>query len=92
MFELVDPPVKIARELTREFSLQYQWQRGGVFHFCVTAPDPEATARRACEDGAERVGESNVVGPVSTLYLRDRWGMVVEVASCSMESMVTDTG
>lgn len=92
LFEFVDPPSTSAEERRKEFCLQAQRQRGGVFHFCVTAPDPEALAERACGDGAERIGESSAMGAESTLYLRDPWGMVVEVSSCSFEGLMANTG
>lgn len=90
IFEFVDPPVKSAEELRREFTLQGQCQRGGVFHIAITAPDPEGVAERACEDGAARIGETIDVAPgEKALYLRDPWGMVIEVLSANYERLLS---
>ena len=89
LFEFIDPPTKSAEEITKNWSLEEQYQRGGYFHIGVTAPDPDAVAKECCEDGATRVGETIMAYDGETaLYLRDPWGNVVEVLSCSFEQLL----
>lgn len=93
IFEFVDPPTVDAEEVKRDWSLQQQYQKGGVFHVAVTAPDPDAVAKRACEDGAMMVGEA--ISPREgerTVYVRDPWGLVVEIVSINFEHLVTYRG
>ena len=55
----------------------------------VTAPDPDAVAEAACKDGAKRLGETiTMYDGDKALYLRDPWGNVVEVLSCSFEQLM----
>ena len=58
IFEFIDPPTKSSAEIKENWTLEEQSQRGGVFHICVTAPDPDAVAEKACADGASRVGDT----------------------------------
>lgn len=51
--EFVDPPVKSAEVLRREFRMEEHYQRGGVFHIGFTSPDPEVMAKAACWSGAD---------------------------------------
>lgn len=89
IFEFIDPPTKSADEINANWSLEEQYQRGGYFHIGVTAPDPEAVAERACQDGAARVGETiTMYDGEKALYIRDPWGNVVEVLSCSFEQLM----
>lgn len=70
-----------------------QYRRGGVFHFCVTHPEPAKLAAEACEDGARQIGELVELGEGQTaLYLRDPWGCVVEVLSCGYEQLMANRG
>lgn len=89
IFEFIDPPTVPAEKLKENWSLQQQHRRGGVFHIAVTASDPDALAKEACEDGAMMIGEA--VSPADgerAVYLRDPWGMVVEVISSSFEHLI----
>ncbi len=89
IFEFIDPPVKGADELNAKWSLEEQYQRGGFFHIAVTAPDPDAVADRACKDGATQIGETvTMYDGDKALYLRDPWGNIVEVLSCSFEQLM----
>lgn len=70
-------------------TLQEQFQRGGYFHIGVTAPDPEAVAEKACQDGASRVGETvTMYDGEKALYIRDPWGNCIEILSCSFEQLL----
>ena len=89
IFEFIDPPTKSADELKANWSLEEQYHRGGFFLIAVTAPDPAAVAEAACKDGASRVGETiTMYDGDKTLYLRDPWGNIVEVLSCSFEQLM----
>lgn len=89
LFEFIDPPVESAEKLRRDFTLEHQYQRGGVFHIGFTAPDPGAVGKRAVEDGAVQIGETvDLVDGETALYLRDPWGLVIEVLSCSYEQLL----
>ena len=89
IFEFIDPPAKKADEINKDWSLEEQYQRGGFFHIAITSPDPDGLADRACADGGVRVGETVAMYDGETaLYLRDPWGNVVEVLSCSFEQLM----
>lgn len=93
IFQFIDPPTDSAKTITKDWTLQDQYQRGGVFHVAVTAPDPEAVAKRACEDGAVQIGETvTVYDGERALYLRDPWGIVMELLSCSFEQLMANRG
>jgi hypothetical protein len=89
IFEFIDPPTKSADEVNAQWSLENQYQRGGFFHIGVTAPDPGAVAEAACKDGATRVGETiTMYDGEKALYIRDPWGNVIEILSCSFEQLM----
>ena len=91
IFQFIDPPVKPADELNKDWTLEQQYQRGGLFHIAITAPDPDGVADRACADGATRVGETvTLYDGDKALYLRDPWGNVVEILSCSFEQLMAN--
>lgn len=89
IFEFIDPPTKSADDVKANWSLEEQYQRGGFFHIGVTAPDPVAVAEQACQDGASRVGETiTMYDGEKALYLRDPFGNIIEVLSCSFEQLM----
>jgi len=89
IFEFIDPPTEKAEEIKKDWSLEQQYRRGGYFHLGITAPDPEAVAEKACEDGAVQIGETvDLYDGDKALYLRDPWGNVVEILSCSYEQLM----
>ena len=91
IFQFIDPPTKSAEELRDEFKLSNQYQRGGLFHIGVTIPDPDALAKVLCEDGAVQVGETLQMWDGETaLYLRDPWGMIVELMSGGYEQVMAN--
>ncbi|KAH0846999.1 hypothetical protein AYO21_02305 [Fonsecaea monophora] len=86
VFEFVDPkPVAAERE--------FQYERAGFFHVCVTDPDPDALADRVVGAGGKRVGQTVDPGNVGVkcLYLADPWGNIVEVLSVSFEWLACRT-
>lgn len=89
IFEFIDPPTKSSEDANAKWSLEEQYQRGGFFHIGVTAPDPDAVAERACQDGASRIGETiTSYDGEKALYVRDPWGNVIEILSCSFEQLM----
>jgi len=59
----------------------------------VTSPDPEETLKLAVAEGGKQLGETVAMGPVETaLYLSDPWGNVIEVLTCSYESLLANVG
>ncbi|KAK5115007.1 hypothetical protein LTR85_010045 [Meristemomyces frigidus] len=89
LFEFIDPPVKPADMET--WTLEEQYQRGGVFHFCLTVPEPQAVCDAVCKDGAAQIGEMiHGYDGEGGLYLRDPWGNVIELLSCSYEQLLAN--
>jgi len=89
IFEFIDPPTKSSDSIKKDWTLEEQFKRGGYFHIGVTAPDPDSLADKACADGGVRIGESITMHDgEKALYLRDPWGNVVEVLSCSFEQLL----
>lgn len=85
VFEFIDPP--------HEPKPDFEYSKAGFFHIAVTSPDPEETLKRAVAEGGKQVGEAVAMGPTEkALYLMDPWGNVVEVLSCSFESLLANTG
>ncbi|KAF2163423.1 hypothetical protein M409DRAFT_26037 [Zasmidium cellare ATCC 36951] len=86
IFEFIDPPTKAVD--MNEWSLEEQYQRGGMFHLAITVPDPDRVCKECCDDGATQIGETiEERNGEKLLYLRDPWGMIVELLSCSWEQM-----
>lgn len=55
----------------------------------MTSPDPDAVAKEACKDGAVQIGETvEMFDGEKALYLRDPWGCIVEVLTCSLEQLM----
>lgn len=89
LFEFIDPPVK--QPDMKNWTLEEQYQRGGVYHFCLTVPEPQAVCDAACKDGAAQIGGSiDLYDGEQGLYLRDPWGNVIELLSCSYEQLLVN--
>lgn len=84
LFEFLDPSTKAQEAASR--SVEGEYLRGGYFHICVTAPNPDGVADEVCKDGGSRVGETipQYDGDVA-LYLRDPWGNMVELTTASFQ-------
>ncbi|KAF2494582.1 Glyoxalase/Bleomycin resistance protein/Dihydroxybiphenyl dioxygenase [Lophium mytilinum] len=89
LFQFIDPPMSAPAS--------FDYTRGGVFHFAVTDPDPEALCARVVAAGGRKIGET--VSPASTegeevrtvaLYVLDPWGNTIEACSCSFEKMMAN--
>lgn len=83
VFQFIDPAPKPRDE-------EFEFSRVGVFHICVTDPDPEALVKKIVESGGKQVGGSmdysayGLTGQ-NGIYTQDPWGNVVEVMSISLE-------
>jgi catechol 2,3-dioxygenase-like lactoylglutathione lyase family enzyme len=84
MFEFEDP------KMSPSAAAGFSYTRGGVFHICLTDPDPDAVKARVIENGGKAIGQTVVPyedEPDSACYVQDPWGNVIEVLSCSMEQL-----
>lgn len=84
VFQFMDPSF-------RANAVDFEYNRGGFFHICVTDPDPEALADKVVREGGRRQGVTVKVadGSVTCAYVKDPWGNVVEVLSASFDRMAT---
>ncbi|KAF2008027.1 Glyoxalase/Bleomycin resistance protein/Dihydroxybiphenyl dioxygenase [Amniculicola lignicola CBS 123094] len=82
VFEFIEPQ--------HEPKPDFEYAKSGFFHIAVTAPDPDATCKRAVEYGGKKIGETVAFGEDSALYVSDPWGNVVEVLSCSFEHLMAN--
>ena len=76
LFQLIDPPHE-----PRDPPLEY-W-KSGTFHFCMTAPDFDATLQRILELGGQQISQSRQRDPQDAskrmVYCTDPWGTVIEL-------------
>ncbi|KAH8654231.1 glyoxalase/bleomycin resistance protein/dioxygenase [Ilyonectria robusta] len=81
VFEFLDPVYQRVEE--------FEYNRGGFFHLCVTDPDPQALLAKVLSKGGSRVGDAIVNMPSGSkcLYFRDPWGNVIEVLDMSFDRM-----
>ena len=90
LFQFVDPAPRPRDE-------SFEYARTGVFHICVTDPDPEALLERVVGAGGKQIGgwmdysRYGLVGHKG-VYLQDPWGNVVEVMSISIERVCSAGG
>ncbi|KAL1611842.1 hypothetical protein SLS60_000063 [Paraconiothyrium brasiliense] len=83
VFEFIDPPNKPC--------LEFDYAKTGFFHIAVTAPDVEGAVKRVLENGGDQVGEIVSMGAEDqAAYVRDPWGNVVELLSCSFEHLMAN--
>ena len=84
LFEYLDPPARPAADPDA------YWETG-LFHICVTDPDPETLAQRIVEHGgtASRVWRQIPDAPYAAAYCRDPFGNVIEINSHGYEETRT---
>lgn len=83
VFEFIDPP--------NQASSNFDYAKTGFFHIAVTAPDVKAAIGRVLENGGHQIGETVSMGPEDqAAYVRDPWGNVVELLSCSFEHLMAN--
>lgn len=86
-FQFVDPPPVPRKE-------SFDFATVGVFHICVTDPDPEALVRRVVAAGGKQLGgymDYSRYGHEGHkgVYMQDPWGNVVECMSLSLDRVAT---
>lgn len=83
VFQFINPGFKKA-------DVDFEYNRGGFFHLCVTDPQPETLVERIVSTGGSRIGKPAIVGEGATcIYAKDPWGNVLEVIDTSFERMAT---
>lgn len=83
VFQFVDPVFK-------KNEVDFEYNRGGFFHVCVTDAHPRALAEKIVGAGGGRVGERVVLtGGVACVYVKDPWGNVLEVLDTSFDRLAT---
>lgn len=77
IMEFVDPPCVPAPE--------FEYNRGGWFHICLTDPDPNAFVEGVVAAGDKSIGRAaDPVGDdVKCVHVADPWGNAIEVLSIS---------
>ena len=53
-FQFIDPPTQRFHP-SKETGQKFEYTRAGVFHICVTDPNPEELARRIVETGGQQL-------------------------------------
>ncbi|KAH6986722.1 hypothetical protein EDB80DRAFT_655707 [Ilyonectria destructans] len=83
VFEFLNPGFK-------KNDVDFEYNRAGFFHICVTDPNPEVLLEKVLSKGASRVGNA-VTFPtgITCIYFKDPWGNVVEILSSSFDRMAT---
>lgn len=71
IFQFIDPSFKAK-------AVDFEYNRGGLFHICITDPDPDAVADRVVREGGRRQGITVKVtnGAATCAYVKDPWGNV----------------
>jgi len=88
LFEFQDP----AHEQPAD---NFQWWRGGIFHFCVVDPDVAGLAQRIEQNGGKirsRVWDLFDGRPYQLVYCEDPFGTIVEIYSHSHEQFFANQG
>lgn len=89
IFEFIDPPPKPALH-------HFDFSQAGLFHICITAPAVDDAVERVLAKGGRLIGEIVEVGKDlegnmnKAAYVADPWGTVVEVLSCTFESLMAN--
>lgn len=84
LFEIIDPPHQPASD-------RVEYNRGGIFHFCVTDPDVEGLADRIVATGGNKLSKIWQERPddksCRMIYCADPFGIVIEIYSHSYDAM-----
>jgi catechol 2,3-dioxygenase-like lactoylglutathione lyase family enzyme len=82
VFQFLDPGFK-------KLDAEFEYNRGGFFHICVTDSNPEALAETVAKEGGSRIGTTVDLGIAHCLYVKDPWGNVIEILDMSFERLTT---
>ncbi|KAJ3535075.1 hypothetical protein NM208_g7284 [Fusarium decemcellulare] len=84
VFQFLDPGFKAS-------PVDFEYNRGGFFHICVTDANPDALADRIVREGGKRQGITVKVagGTATCAYVKDPWGNVIEILDSSFDRMAT---
>lgn len=83
VFEFIKPGFK-------KTDVDFEYNRGGFFHICVTDSEPGVLADKVVSNGGSRQGSLvKLVGGVECVYVKDPWGNVVEILGTSFERLAT---
>ncbi|KAL0935103.1 uncharacterized protein CTRU02_209694 [Colletotrichum truncatum] len=82
VFQFLDPAFKAN-------DVDFEYNRGGFFHICVTDPHPDALADKVVQYGGSRQGVTVKVagGGAACVYVKDPWGNVIEILDTSFDRM-----
>lgn len=89
IFEFIDPPHKPTLH-------HFDFSQASLFHICITAPAVDVAVERVLAKGGRLIGEIVGVGKDlegnmnKAAYVADPWGTVLEVLSCTFESLMAD--
>lgn len=82
IFEFIEPRTYVPKP-------EFEYNRGGVFHICVTDADPDALAARVVEAGGKRIGVlSHPNSETTMVYVADPWGNAIEILDGSYERVI----
>ncbi|CAF3810031.1 unnamed protein product [Rotaria sp. Silwood1] len=82
LFQFIDPPTR------RPNTTSFEYSRAGLFHICVTDPEPEILIRRIVATGGKQLSPVLTVfsGEIyQAVYCLDPFGNVVEIMTTSYE-------
>ena len=77
LFQFVEPKTEVPADT-------FEYWRGGIFHFCLTAPDVDAVAQRIGAHGGKvmsKVWKLWANKEYEVVYCQDPWGTIVELCS-----------
>lgn len=77
LFQFIQPKTEVPANT-------FEYWRGGLFHFCLTAPDIEAVAERIGSSGGKvlsKVWKLYANQEYKAVYCQDPWGTIVELCS-----------
>lgn len=83
VFQFIDPAPRPRDE-------EFEFNRVGFFHICITDPDPDMLVKKIVSAGGKQVGgfmdytRYGLAGQ-NGIYTQDPWGNVVEIMSISLE-------
>ena len=87
LFEFVEPRLEHLAKFDHA-------ARDGVFHMCITDPDPDALFEKVLTSGGKKIGETvELLAPEETdsiHYFSDPWGITFEIMGCGYEELLRE--